>query len=334
MAWIKRNLIFVITAAVGLILTGYCGYLLYSALNHKSAVGDDYTQTLNSLNEMRQKKPYPDKGNIQVAKQDQDRVRQFLGDFRKAFAPFPDPPAEDARGFKDYLQRSIFELGAEATNANVMLPDNYAFSWSQQRERLDYPPECIGPWMQQLQEEKTILHILYDARINFLEYIRRVPAQCDDQGGSDYISSSAVSNQWGVVTPYAIGFRGFSTELAAVMAGFAKATNCFIVKEVEVTPSKAQLPQVIAPTPPPAQVQPAYNYNYAQPQPINPYLQPANPYLERGRGGRGRMPTPQYPYPYAQPQGQVGAPLPAAPVTILAENPLYITMAIDVVKLK
>lgn len=323
MAWIKRNLIFVIAAAVGVILTGVCAFLLYSAMQKDTTISDDYTQTVNSLNELRQKRPFPDDATIKVAKEDAQRVQVFLNDFRQAFAAFPPAAHEDARGFKDYLQRTIYQLGLDATNAGVLLPPDYAFSWTQQREMLNYPPDCIAPWMGQLEEEKSILRILFGAHINYLEYIKRVPTSCDSEGGSDYIGAASTTNTWGVVTPYSIAFRGFSGDLAAVLSGFATSSNCFIVKDVDVTPSRAALPQVIAaPTPggaPPPTM-------YAAPQMMSR--------RQYGRFGGG----PAYPQ-YAPPQvvQQPGTTVPAAqaaPVTILAENPLYITMAVEVVKLK
>ncbi len=327
MAWIKRNLFFVITAAIGLAVTGYCGYLLYAALADNSAVGDEYTTTVNSLKDLQQKKPYPNKDNIKSAKADQDRVQAFLADFRKAFAPFPIPPKEDDRGFKDHLERTIYQLGWDATNAGVLLPDDYAFSFSQIRDKLSYSPECIVPWMQQLEEIKVICHILYRSKINYLEMLQRCPVCSDDPPGSDYLQASSTTNQWGVVTPYKVMFRGFSTEVAAVLAGFAGSSNCFIVKDIDVTQSKAPLPQVVVPVAP----QPVY-VPTPQPQP-NPYLM--NGGMESRRmGERG-----EYSREFRRPPPQAAAapaapPTPAGPVTILSESLLFVTVSVDIVKLK
>jgi hypothetical protein len=322
MAWIKRNLYFVIMAAIGLAVTGYCGYLLYAALAANTVVGDEYTRTVDNLKQLQQKKPFPDKANIASAKADQERVRQFLADFHKAFQPFPIPLKEDDRGFKDYLQGTIYQLSMEASNAGVLLPADYAFSFSDQRNKLSYNADCIAPWMEQLEEIKVILHILYRAKINYLEGLQRCTACGDDSPGYDCLQVYPTTNQWGVVTPYKVMFRGFSTEVAAVLAGFAGASNCFIVKDIDVTQSKAALPQVVTPPPTP---QPVYI-----PQPVRP-----NPYLTRPEGRMSRENPGEYRRPTPQPVQAVPAPVaPAGPETILTESLLFVTLSVDVVKLK
>ena len=112
MAWVKRNLIFVITIGVGLIATGYCGYLLYAALSANAGLSGDYSSALQQLQQLQQANPPATKENIQAAKADQERVRQFLGDFRKSFAPFPIAPKVDDRGFVEHLQLTLRQFAA------------------------------------------------------------------------------------------------------------------------------------------------------------------------------------------------------------------------------
>jgi hypothetical protein len=323
MAWVKRNLIFVIIIVVGLIATGYCGYLLSSVLSANAAVSGDYTSTLDQLKTQKDTKPPASDENIQAAKADQERVHEFLGSFRKAFAPFPIAPKADDRQFVEHLQLTLRQFAAEATNAGVSLPPDYAFSFSQERQKISFTSECIGPWMQELEEIRLILRILYTAKINYLEVIRRVPACNDDFSGDDCLNTASLSNQWGLVTPYQVSFRGFSTEVASVLEGFAVATNCFVVKYVDVKPSLAPLPTIIQPTAP----QPMQRY--MPPQEYPSFGGEEGDGRGRGYGNRGR--------PRAQPQ-QTQMPMmptgPTPPETFLQETPLYITVVVDVVKLK
>jgi hypothetical protein len=321
MAWVKRNLIFVITVAIGLIATGYCGYLLYSARSANAAFSDDYATKSGQLKTLVDAKPPATTNNIQLAIADQTRVKDFLGDFRKAFAPFPTPLKVDDPGFVEYLQRHLRAFAAEATNNGVQLPQDYAFSFSQQKDKVSFTPECIDPWMEELQEMSAILHIVFEAKINYLQEIQRPPACTDDNNGGDVLSAASISNTWGTVTPYKVTFRCFSQEIATVLAGFADSSNCFIVKYVNVNQSKEALPQIAALAP--VQVQ----------QPIYVQRPQYNPNVGGGRYGPRGMRG-----PYVQ---QSEAPIlmaaPAAPTppqTILQETPLFVTIVIDAVKLK
>jgi hypothetical protein len=323
MAWIKRNLFFVISVVAGLLLTGYCAVLLCNSLKENSGVSEEYKTTHDALEAIRQKSPYPSKENIQAAKADQERVRKFMADFRKRFEPFPAPPVKDEKGFKTYLEETLVRFRAEATNAGVLLPADFGFGFSGQMGKLTYPPGNIGPWMQQLEEINAILDILYRAKINYLGDLGRVPVSTNDLGAG--LKADTVTNQWGVVTPYKITFRGFSAEIAAVLEGFARSSHCFIIKAIIVGPDTSVQPSVVQPL----SQQPAAAY---APRPQNP-----NPPLNRQRGGPGSPWVRPAPVPVAAaPVAPVAVAAASAPsvVAILSENPLLVTVSIDVVKLK
>jgi hypothetical protein len=93
----------------------------------------------------------------------------------------------------------------------------------------------------QLGEVKTISEILFAARVNAFDGIRRVRISDDDTAGnqSDYIDEHPTSNQQAVMTPYVVTFRSFTPELARVLTGFASAPNLFIVKSISVQPAAA-----------------------------------------------------------------------------------------------
>jgi hypothetical protein len=184
--------------------------------------------------------------------------------------------------------------------------------------------------MQQLTEIRAILRILYGAKINYLQQIKRSVVPGEDILGDDYLQATTVTNSVGVVSPYMVNFRAFSAEIANVLAGIAASSNCLIVKTVHVEPSREPLPQLadlIPAAPPPVQMQ---IYRPLPDMPFNQFNQ--NPGF--GRGERRRPgPMPQYyPTPTApMPTGPTG---PTGPVTILTETPLFVTIYIDVVKLK
>jgi len=324
MAWIKRNLYFVIIVVVGLGLTGYCGYMLSAALSQNATAMASFNEATNSLIQLQNSKPFPSPENIKAMEVDGDRVRTFKGEFLKAFSGFPTPPKLNDHQFKDYLEKTISQFGAAATNAGVNMNPGYAFGFALQLPQYNFPAECIAPWMQELQEMSAILHILYGAKINYLEHLHR-PLVADSDTSEDSFQFKTSTNANGVVTPYKLEFRAFSGEIANVLAGFAASSNCFIVKAPIIEKSMAQLPDVPQPAPPPV-VAPL---PFARPRPTNP----DDPFGGKSRGDpsdrRQRMaPPPQ------QVQASPTPAAPTAPVTILREKPFFVTLYIEVVKLK
>ncbi|HWD21372.1 MAG TPA: Amuc_1100 family pilus-like protein [Verrucomicrobiae bacterium] len=323
MAWIKRNLIFVITMAVGVILIGVAGYFVYTAIGANADARDQYNGAVGELSQLQDKKPHPSTENIQVVTDDSKRVATMATNFGKAFVNFPTPPPVEPREFKKFLTITLNQFRAGATNANVELADpEYAFSFSAETSRLTFPEASFGPWMEQLEEIKAILDILYAAKINSLDGLQRCPAPSEDPSGADFLASAVTSNQVSIIAPYKISFRGFSEEIANVLKGFASSSHCFLIKDLEVAPSKGMpagggvtgggfMPMAPAYSPMPFQAGPSYP----------------------GRRGGRYSPEPMPVMPQAPTAAAVPA-APTAPVTILKPMPLFVTMVVDVVKLK
>src|SRR2546422_2630928 len=176
MAWIKRNLFFVIGTVVALALMGAAGWYLYSKYQLNNEVWAKLNEDYSKLKQLNAEKPHPGSGNvdnIKIAKDQTKQLREFIDKTRTHFqriAPIPDQPKITDQEFSSSLRRTIDHLAHEATNASVMLPtDNYAFSFSAQRSLLALDPKSLGPLSVQLGEVKAIVEILFNAKINSLD---------------------------------------------------------------------------------------------------------------------------------------------------------------------
>jgi hypothetical protein len=325
MPWIKRNLFFVIGGLVAVMLIVFAGVFFFSNWQKDKAVSEELNRQISELNRLYASDPHPgteEVDNISAAKQDQQRVQGFLKDAHKLFVPVPPYQKTDDRGFNNLLLNTIYELQTGASNAGVLLPPQYSFTFSAQRGKLTFAPGSIEPWTAQLSEIKTLCRILYEAKINALEGLRRVPVSADDQvGTTDYLSTTIVTNDIAIVTPYEVSFRSFSGEIGAVLDGILRSTNCLIVKTLTVEPSKVPIGGANPNTPV------AFNPVYA-PQPAAAAKDLASRY---GGPAEGFAPRPSAPAP---------APIAGRPVQVLgptlflSEKPLHVTLLIDVVKLK
>ncbi|HVM50204.1 MAG TPA: Amuc_1100 family pilus-like protein [Candidatus Acidoferrum sp.] len=352
MDWIKRNLYFLIGSLVAVALMGLAGWYLYSKWDQNNALLGQLDAQYAELKRLSEQKPHPGNGkvdNIQIAKEQQKELKAWIQKACEHFQRIPPIPIPESgkvteRDFTYALSRTIDQLHHEAGTASVSLPpknsttgQNYSFSFEEQRPRLSFAAGSLEPLSQQLGEVKAICDVLFRAKINTLDGIRRERVCEDDQKGpqTDYLPDVSVTNELAVLTPYEITFLGFSSELAAVLSGFASSPYAIIVKtiNVEQAPVVVQPEQPgLAPAPMPV-VQPTY---------IPPPRQQSEAAAEAafaarygGHGGRPDRPPP--PQPIAQPVYSV-APVTAAKAkgalpTVLDEKQLKITMALVVVKL-
>jgi hypothetical protein len=256
MSWIKRNLFFVIGSLVALVLMGLAGWFLYSkwSLNNEvlGSLNTDYEELkrLNSAN------PHPGSGpvnNIQLARDQREQLLLFLKQTKPYFEPsprIPDLPKITDRDFSAALSETIERLRSDATNASVNLPpDNYNFSFTSQKSKISFAAGSLDRLAVQLGEVKMLVGILFDAKINALDNLRRERVSQDDSFGlqTDYLSEKTTTNALAVLTPYEVTFRAFSAELAAVLAGLASSPHALLVKTVNVELAPAPPPQ--EPTP-------------------------------------------------------------------------------------
>jgi hypothetical protein len=356
MSWIKRNLYFLIGSAVALVLIGLAGWFLYtkSELNGENLakLNADY----NTLGELNNKKPHPGNENIDNYAAATNQTAQLLafkekvrGHFQRIL-PIPDMPKAQLtdQSFATNFSRTISQLQRDATNASIGLPADYYFSFQAQARKLSFAPNSLGSLSIQLGEVKAICDILFQAKINAIESVRRERISPDDQtssGTGDYLPDKSLTNAQAVISPYEVTFRCFSQELGTVIAGFACSPYCLVVKAVNVEGLGAGAldlgPSPFATMPPPfVGAPPVQTPAPGAPRTLSSAERMAQRYGRQGPGRLARPPPPQAPAP-SPPQSpgawRPGAPNPSAPVKTgpviaLDEKQLKVVMLVSIVK--
>ncbi|MFN7139597.1 MAG: hypothetical protein ACK4UN_09670, partial [Limisphaerales bacterium] len=210
----------------------------------------------------------------------------------------PSPKMSD-QAFAGLLGRTIAELRNKATASGVALPQQYDFTFAAQRRALNFPAGSIDNWIPQLNDIVAISDALFQARVNALDGIKRVPVSSQDVGEADFLTANIVSNQFAVFTPYEVSFRGFTPELAAVLEQMQRTTNFVVIKSVSVAPAPIS----------------AAAGDGMQVAPVRMQQDP-----------RRRVPQPGV-------QQRRGVQAGAVAETVIAEQPLQVTLQLDVVKL-
>ena len=348
MDWIKRNLYFLIGSLVALALMGLAGWYLYSKWQLNNEILGKLDEQYVELKRLNEQKPHPGSGkidNIKIAKEQQQELRAYIQKSRTYFQPCPPIPVPESskltsQEFSSALSRTLDQMQREATRVSVGLPpkdsrgQTYSFSFAAQRESLAYAPGSLEPLSVQLGEIRAICTVLFQAKVNALDNLRRERVSEDDLKGpqTDYLPDKSVTNELAVLSPYEITFRCFSPELAAVLAGFASSPcGLMVVKAINVELAPAAAAE--QPASPAFQATPAYS----PPPPVTPRAPvapaAADAFAARyGLAGRAapRPPPPPQTYVPSAPQATVnrgGLPL------ALDEKQLKVTLMLNVVKL-
>ncbi|HEY1663264.1 MAG TPA: Amuc_1100 family pilus-like protein [Verrucomicrobiae bacterium] len=248
MGWIKRNLFFVIGLVVTVLLLGAAAFYDFQSWRSNQDAFASLTEVYNQIQQDNNYKPSPgnDKiDNIQIAKDQQQQLQQWLKNARAYFQPItPIPNPADGQVtsemFAPALSQTIRLLQHEAQTANLQLPPPpYFFSFTAQSDKAVFDSTTLGQVAQQLGDVKAIVEILTGVRVNELEGIQRMPVSKDDTVGNqaDYLTDQPITKDMGVLTPYQVTFRGFSSDVANVLAAFASSPNGFIVQSISVQPA-------------------------------------------------------------------------------------------------
>ena len=247
MAWIKRNLFFVVGGALALALLGGAGFYIFKGWTRNSVAFDKLNEYYTTLKDIAGRKPAPgnDKiNNTQIAKDQEKQVSAWIQQAGEHFKPIPAIPANGpvtSAAYAGALRVTVDHLQHAAESAGVVLPPKYDFSFTAQRTLMKFAGGSLEPLAIQMGEVNAINEILFASRINSLDSIQRVRVSDDDATGpaTDYLDTHPITNDLAVVTPYVITLRCFTPELARVLTGFATAPHAFIVKSINVQPAGA-----------------------------------------------------------------------------------------------
>lgn len=242
MAWVKRNLYFVISCVVAVALLGAAGWYCYTQWQGNDDAWTQLNQAYDQLKQINGEPVTPNKENIDAA-HDQARQAQTLANGLRArltpIPPIPNSNTIDDRLLAFAVSDTIRELTMSAQDSHVGVPPQFAFSFSAQRDKAAYAAGSRDHLARQLGEVKVICDLLFTNRINSLEGLQR-ERTADDIAAStqnDYIEAVSVTNNNTIVSPYQVTFLSFDQELAGVLTTFANQQHGIMVRSLQVEPA-------------------------------------------------------------------------------------------------
>ncbi len=316
MAWIKRNLYFFIGSLVALGLMGYGGFFLYQQINAEQKVTAEIKELYDNYVQLSKEPSSSKSDNGGLARQQTEIARGLSGKLLGHFVSPPPIPAMariDKRDFIRELPATVAGLVEEAQQSSVALPKDYFFTFESEKPRTSFEAGSLEKLAVRLGEIKVLCHILFSAKINALDGLKREIVSADDRNSSDFLDQKTSATTLGEITPYEVSFRCFSGELAQVMSGLADSQYCFVVKTLNVDPAPgSEAPEAMPLVAPPQSFPGGYNPSFPPGSTAPPGMNRVQPYNNQAqppaaRGGR---------------------------TTILNEQPLRVTLAIELIKHK
>ena len=155
--------------------------------------------------------------NIKAAKEQQKELRAYIQKARQYFQHCPPIPVPESgkltsQEFSSALSRTIDQMQRDAAKASVALPPKdpaarlIAFRSPPKAKSLAYAPGSLEPLSVQLGEVKAICAVLFQAKVNSLDNLRRERVSDDDLKGpqTDYLPDKSVTNELAVLSPYEV----------------------------------------------------------------------------------------------------------------------------------
>lgn len=358
MSWIKRNLYFVIGAAVsvGLLAVSIVYYFQKEAANGevKEKLNAAYAE-LKRINEANPHPGYANSGgstnkvdNIAIGQSQIKELGAFFGKAQAAFAPVPPIPSNPKLSGQEFtadLLRTIDQMRRDCHSAGVTIPaSNYNFSFDAIAPKVTFSPGSLHMLARQLGEVKVIGDIISAAKINALEGLKRVKVCNEDDPArfpNDYVNQTPQTNNLAVLEPFEMKLRCFSSELGGVLAGFANSPYGVIVKSINIEAVAPNTDGTVASDtpPPPTPIMPAFT-----PQPTGPPgggigaefdAMARRRYGMMGRGGppgaTGAMPPPPV---QNLPVMRAAPPPNRAPQPVIYEQAVRVTLTVVFVQLE
>ena len=349
MSWIKRNLYFIIGAAVSVGLLAVAVVYYFQKEGANSKVKEELNSAYSELKRINDLTPHPGYAssggstskvdNISVGQRQIKDLGTFLGKARSAFVPvpsIPDNPKLSGQEFTADLLRTIDQMRRDCRSVGIAMPvSNYNFSFDSIAPKVSFLSSSLPLLARQLGEVKVMNEVLVGAKINQIEGLRRVKVCIEDDPArfpNDYLSQTPQTNEMAVLEPFELRLRCFSAELAGVMAGFANSPYGVIVKSIniEALPPSADGMLAVDGTPQPMAITPVFT---PQPMPPPPGGGMGGEFGMRSRYGAmgryGAMPPP----PQSVPVMRQPPPVNRAPQPVLYEQAVRVTLTVVFVHL-
>ena len=240
MLWIKRNLFLFVAGVISLVFLGAGALFLMGSAKTNTTVDAQLESRIQTLEQMYAARVFPSPENIALVQSNLARLRETIGQAEQYFVPVP---FENTTGlaFKTRLDNAIAEMRQKATRASVKLPDDYAFSFKTEQQALTLPETSFPSLPAQLAEVELVAGILFDAKINALESIRRPRISASDTSSEYHNVPSRTNEATGFVeSPYELTFFGFSQELGQILESFAGSKHGLIAKDLAITAVEVQ----------------------------------------------------------------------------------------------
>lgn len=254
MSWAKRNIYFLISCIVAVVLLGAAGWYCWSSYGANNDNWGKLTAAYDQMKQFADKKPGPGNEtvpNIQTAKDQTQQAKQRVAELEKFFTPVKGVP--DTNKFNDRMlafavRETVGQLRRAAQDKSVVLPaamggagSEFAFSFSVQMGKTIYDPNAAEMLSKQMGEVKLICETLFGARILNLDSIQRERTSDDASSqqaaaATDYVDSISLTNGNTVVTPYQVTFECFTPQLGAVLSSFANQSHTVVVKTLNIQP--------------------------------------------------------------------------------------------------
>ena len=89
MAWIKRNLVLVISGVLALGLLGFGGYYLWSAIQKNNSIDAEIGSAKSEIERLLAREPTPNASNLNIARRELARLTGFNAVAKRQFPPTP-----------------------------------------------------------------------------------------------------------------------------------------------------------------------------------------------------------------------------------------------------
>src|ERR1700728_4650621 len=172
MAWIKRNLFFVLGSLVALALMAGGGYFLFQQISDEGAVTAKIAEQYAELKRLYDQNPHPgnkDIDNIKAARDEEASLRTYISKIHPLFEPIPPIPNSAPNRVRDAdfaaeLRNTVTQLHHSAEQQSVLVVSNYYFTFESQKNLMVFDPASLDSMAVHLGEIKAICDILFMAK--------------------------------------------------------------------------------------------------------------------------------------------------------------------------
>ena len=240
--WFQRHLGVLLLSVGFVVALGALLWMERQAVARQQDVESKLSNLQLHLKQLQSIDPYPSQENIQIVRNDHNKLQKIFGTLQQTLMDraLPAPETRTDIEFAQLLRRTLDALEGQAQKGGLVVPQDFKFGFSRYvtalpcRNPSGRVEDCLELLGKQLVVIEQVTTLLISNGVDQLEYIHRTEVETGASSDALNLPLTQGSRSLFSVMPFELKFSGTAGASQRFVNGITQANGFFLVRNLQV----------------------------------------------------------------------------------------------------